>query len=88
MRPTPIPDDEVWPGHQRMVIGPPVGEPVHGEIRPVEMLVSIDGRPPVFSARCVLDPGDLERLAAGEPFWISLWGHVVPFDVAMTEAQQ
>ncbi len=29
MRPTPIPDDEVWDGGERHVIGPPDGDPTN-----------------------------------------------------------
>jgi hypothetical protein len=82
VRPTPIPDDEVFEGHERIVMGPPRGRDVTGDIRAVEMLRGPDD---VYRARIALEPGDLERLAAGEPFWLSMWGHVVPFDVAMVE---
>ncbi len=85
MRPTPIPDDEVWAGHDRIVMGPPAGHEVTGDIRSVEMLVDRRGAVPVYTARIVLEDGDLERLGAGEAFYLSMWGHVVPFDVAMTE---
>ncbi len=83
MRPSVIPDDEIFEDHARIVMGPPRGHDVTGDIRAVEMLVGPDR---VYRARIILDPGDLERLAAGEPFWVSFWGHVVPFDVSMTEA--
>lgn len=90
MRPTPIPDEEIWEGAARMVIGPPAGTaPTDDTIRPVEVLVehAPDGGF-IFRSRVVLEPGDLERLAAGEPFWVSQWGHQLqPFDVAMTEPQ-
>lgn len=82
MRPTTIPDAEIFDGHRRIVMGPPRGHDVTGDIRPLEMLAGPDG---VYRARIVLEDGDLDRLVAGEPFWISFWGHVVPFDIAMTE---
>ena len=85
MRPTPIPDAEIMDGHQRITVGPPVGST---GIRPVEMLMGPgenDSAQFLFRARFVLDDGDLERLQAGEPFWLTLWSHVVPFDVALAE---
>ena len=33
MRPAPIPDDEILPGSKRVVIGPPVGHDLTGDIR-------------------------------------------------------
>lgn len=87
MRPTAIPDAEIMQGHTRVVMGPPRGNDLTGEIRAVEMLAApADEGGWVYRARCVLEDGDLERLAAGEPFWLSFWGHVVPFDIAMTDA--
>jgi hypothetical protein len=83
VRPTTIPDDEIMEGHRRIVMGPPLGHDVTGDIRAVEMLAGPEG---VFRARIALEEGDLERLAAGEPFWVSFWGGVIPFDVSMTEA--
>lgn len=82
MRPTTIPDNEILDGHHRIVMGPPAGADVTGDIRAVEMLAGPDR---VFRARVILEPGDLERLAAGEAFWVSFWGAVVPFDVALAE---
>lgn len=83
MRPTPIPDDEL-DGMTRSTIGPPQGHDLTGDIRPVEAAVEwAVGDIPIFNFRFVLDAGDLERLAAGEPFWLSLWGHVVPFAIAL-----
>lgn len=85
MRPTPIPDAEIMDGHHRIVMGPPIGSDPTGDIRAVEMLATSGPNGPIYRARIVLEGGDLERLATGEPFWLSFWGHVVPFDVAMTE---
>ncbi|MFJ5984348.1 hypothetical protein [Lentzea sp. NPDC092896] len=52
------------------------------EIAPVEALVD-DSRSGWrrLSVRCVLDPGDLERLAAGECVWVSFYGGMPPFSV-------
>lgn len=86
MRPSTIPDSEVWEGAERITMGPPAGHDITGDIRAVEMLARLDdqGRP-VFSARIVLEEGDLEHLAGGGVFWVSFWGQVVPFDVAIVE---
>ncbi len=74
--------------HRRIVVGPPEGSDPTGDIRPVEMLMALSDESSanyLFRARFILDDGDLERLAAGEPFWLTLWSHVVPFDITMTE---
>jgi hypothetical protein len=83
MRVSPIPDAEVWDGAQRRIIGPPDGDPT-GDIRAVEVVVDIPPSlgVPVASARCVLEPGDLEKLAAGGTVWVSFYGgQIVPFSV-------
>lgn len=87
MRPTPIPDDEIMPDHRRIVVAPPEGHDVTGDIRAVEMLVTLNEETPIYRARWVFDPEDIERIANGEPVWMSLWAHVVPFDLALVEQQ-
>lgn len=85
MRPSSIPDDEVWEGAERKVFAGPDGD-LTGDIRPAEVLVDRSVHGPRISTRVVLDPGDLERLANGEPFWVSfIADHLHPFDVGMTE---
>lgn len=84
MRAVPIPDDEVPEGSERIVVGPPRGVSIE-QVRPVEVVARRSTLGHVFSTRFVLEPDDLERLAAGEPVWISMWGGVVPFDVAVGE---
>jgi hypothetical protein len=71
MRPAPIPA--------------PDGDLTNPDIAAVEMLVdpSVGGLPR-FSARCVLEPGDLDKLAAGGHVWVSFYSHVVPFSVDVT----
>jgi len=91
MRPAPIPDDEILPGSKRVVIGPPVGHDLTGDIRSVEVCVrriqSFGGEQivngvAVISARCVLDLGDLEKLQAGGSVWVHFYGgQLLPFDV-------
>lgn len=87
MRPTPIPPSEVFPGHERLVIGPPVGHDPTGDIRSIEALVAHTtdmGR--CFRTRWLPTPREVERLAAGEPIWVTQWTQqMVVFDVAMTE---
>jgi hypothetical protein len=85
MRVTPIPDDAVWSGAQRVVIGPPDGDPT-GEIRAVEAVADVSPSTgvPVLSMRCALEPGDLEVLAAGGHVWVSFYGGaIVPFSVSV-----
>jgi hypothetical protein len=85
MHPAPIPDDAVWEGSHRMVMGPPDGDLTNPDIAPVEVLVdrsSIGGLR--YSTRCVLDPGDLATLQAGGAVWVSFYGAVVPFSVDVT----
>jgi hypothetical protein len=85
MRPAPIPDEEVWEGARRVVIAGPDGD-LTGEIQPAEVLVHQSKFGPCISARVILQDGDLERLEAGEPFWVTFIGdHLHPFDVGMTE---
>lgn len=80
MRPTPIPDTEVWADHERIVMRAPEGHDPTGDIRDVEMLQSEQNGMPTFSVRFVLEDGDIEKLQAGTPIWFTMWGHVVPFD--------
>lgn len=79
MRVTPIPDEAVSAGARRVVIGPPDGDPT-GAIRSVEAVLdeSSSVGVPVLSVRCALEPGDLERLAAGEHVWVSFYGGGMP----------
>lgn len=84
MRPAPIPDGEILPGTRRVVYGPPAGYDFTGQIRPAEVCLgqSESTGMAVLSARCVLDPGDLEALAAGGAVWVHFYGgQLVPFDV-------
>lgn len=83
MRVTSIPDDAVWEGGHRVVIGPPDGDPT-GEIRAVEAVAEMSAGVPVLSMRCALEPGDLEVLAAGGCVWVSFYGgSIVPFSVSV-----
>lgn len=86
MRPSPIPDDEMFAGHQRVTFSKPEGEEFE-EVLPVEVQATIDEEMglPMMRVRIELEPGDAERLAAGEPFWLTFWGHMPIFDVAMVE---
>lgn len=85
MRPTPIPADEVPCGAVRVVFAAPDGDLTNPDIAPVEVLAerAADGVSATFSVRAVLEPGDLDRLAAGEPVWLTMWGAVVPFALAV-----
>lgn len=84
MRPAPIPDAEILPGSRRIVVGPPPGHDLTGDIRAAEVCVHTSEAlgVPVLSARCVLEPGDLEALQAGGAVWVHFYGgQMLPFDV-------
>lgn len=83
MRTTPIPDGEVWAGASRIVMGPPHGADPTGDIRACEMVVEIHRGYPAYSARCVLEDGDLDTLAAGGVVWVTFYGGVAPFTVTV-----
>jgi hypothetical protein len=82
VRPTPIPDNEIWTGAQRVVFAAPNGDLTDAVIAPVEALV--DRSPSGFtcaSVRCALEPGDLEKLTAGGTVWVTFYGRMTPFSV-------
>jgi hypothetical protein len=83
MRPTPIPEAEVWDGGVRVVFAAPDGDLTNPDIAPVEVVAdrADDGVTPRFHVRAVLEAGDLETLAAGGNVWLTMWGTVVPFAV-------
>lgn len=87
MKPTPIPDAEVMDGTRRETIGAPTGLEEH--VAPAEMLVGRDDELDctLYRARIELELGDLDRLAAGEPFWLTFWGGVPPFSVGLAEKE-
>lgn len=81
MRPTPIPDAEVWEGSTRIVVAPPGGDLTNPDIAPVEALA--DRSPSTghqtLSVRCVLEDDDLELLQLGGTVWLTFWGRMVPW---------
>lgn len=81
MRPAPI-EDEVARTRvgKRVVVGPPGGD-LNSGIPPVEAIVRHLPAGLALSVRCVLEPGDIERLQAGAAVWITFLDHMVPFDV-------
>jgi hypothetical protein len=84
VRPGPIPDDAIWPGARRIVVGPPDGDLTNTDISPVEVLVDVgpDTGMPRISSRCVLEAGDLEKLNEGGVVWVSFYGQTLrPFSV-------
>lgn len=87
MRPTPIPEDEVWDGGRRLVIGPPDGDPTNTTIAAVEAIVDQDELGTSFSMRMVLDDDDVARITAGQRiFWYVQRGeHLHPFWVGWAD---
>lgn len=81
MKPTEIPDDEIWAGAKRVRVEG------HGEEIPgVDAIVDqtrtgvLDGAAR-FNIRIGLEDGDLEKLAAGGVVWLSFYGNVLPFSM-------
>lgn len=89
MNPTSIPDEEIFEGHKRIVIGPPPGHDPTGDIRSIEALVAnTPGMGTCFRTRWVPTEREVERLAAGEPIWVTQWTpRMVVFDVAMLDEE-
>lgn len=87
MRPAPIPNDAIWPGAVRRVYSAPDGDLLNEEIAPVEALVDDVPSGLRASVRCVLEDGDLEKLAAGGHVWISFYGLMPVFSVDVTDAK-
>ena len=85
MRPTPIPDHEVWAGGIRRVISPPGGDLTNDQCAPVEAIIDVLPGPGAvaLSVRCVLEDGDLETLAAGGLVWLTFGGHMVPWAISV-----
>ena len=88
MRPTPIPDHDIWAGAVRRVISPPGGDLTDPDIAPVEALV--DRSPSTgavnLSVRCELEGDDLAKLQAGGTVWLTFWGGMVPWAATVVEA--
>lgn|SRR6187455_2555244 len=87
MRFTEIPDDELLAlggvdnVASRMLFGPPEDD-VAGVVGSLEVAVmKSKAGVPMYAARVVLEPGDLELLAAGCPFYVSQYGGVCPISV-------
>lgn len=88
MRPAPIPDEAMWPGSERVVIGPPDGDLTRTDIAAVEALVDVAPNTGLqrISVRCVLEPNDLEKLNDGGTVWISFYAQqLVPFCVDVVD---
>jgi hypothetical protein len=87
MRPIPIPAAAVWPNAKRIVMSAPNGDLMDDTIRPVEAIdeMSSELGVRILTVMCALDPGDLEKLAAGGTVAISFYGAMVPFEVNVCE---
>jgi len=85
MRPAPIPAEAVWDGATRRVFSAPDGDLLNPLIAPVEAVIdrASDGVVRV-NVRCVLEDGDLEKLASGGHVWVSFYGGLIPFNVDVT----
>lgn len=87
MRPTPIPDHEIWEGSRRIVVAAPDGDLTNPDIAPVEALVDVSPSTGVvcYSSRCELEPGDLEKLQAGGTIWVTFWSVMVPWATTVVD---
>jgi hypothetical protein len=85
MRPTPIPDHELWQGATRRVFAAPDGDLANPEIAPVEAV--IDRSPgtgqTTVSVRCVLEGEDLTHLQNGGTVWLTFWGAMLPWAITV-----
>lgn len=90
MRPTPIPDHEVWEGATRRVFAAPDGDLTNPDIAPCEALVDVSPSTGVrnISVRCELEAGDLEKLQAGGTVWLTFWGGMVPWAATVVEPRE
>lgn len=85
MRPTPIPEEDVWEGGKRLAILPPGGDFDLG-IGAVEAIVDETRFGLRFVTRWVPEGSDLLRLQAGEPLYLSICApQMVPVDLTLAE---
>ena len=86
---TPIPDEEIWEGAERLVIGPPVGSDPTGDIRAVEALVDEGSYGRRFSTRWVFTDEEITRLALGDPVYLTFYGRqMAPVLLSLLEAPE
>lgn len=78
-----VPIDQVPEGWERRVLAAPNGDLLDDTIRPLEVVVALQDSARVFVSQWQLDPGDLERLQAGEPIRLSVWGVQPPVAVSV-----
>lgn len=77
MKPSDIPEKEMWGGSARHTFGAPEG--MEENVRPLEVLVDIDETlGPEINVRIELEEGDLEKLQTNGCFYIGLLGVVLP----------
>jgi hypothetical protein len=86
VRPTPIPDAEIWPGAVRLVLAAPSGD-LTGDGSSVDQAAAVEilvdrGQntgAPRCCVRFELESGDLEKLTAGGTVWLSVYGRLPVF---------
>lgn len=87
MRPTPIPDAEVWDGGVRRVIAAPNGDLNDPDIGPVEAIIDATEMGRRYSVRLTLEPGELDALRGGGVVWLTVLGaQIQPFAVSVAGA--
>ncbi len=80
----PVPDDLIKPGTVRRTFEPPKDHPEDANIEACEALVSrwVDGLAAVH-VRLELESGEIEKLQAGEPVWLTMLGGLLPVNVVV-----
>lgn len=72
MRPSPIPDEEVWIG-KRIPIAPPGGNWLDPDVSGIEALIEVGGGlVNRYHVRLIPEEGDLAHLERGDPLWLTL----------------
>jgi hypothetical protein len=81
VKPTRIPTSEVWKGARVVTFGAPEG--MEDKVAAVQAVEDRSGSTGVrrASVRLELEPGDLDKLAAGGHVWISFYGGMLPWSV-------
>lgn len=89
MRPTPIPDADVWSGSRRAIYSAPDGDLTRTDVAPVEALVECSGPDGhLISVRCIPEADDVDQLAAGGALWLTFHGALVPFELDVRAASE
>lgn len=76
MRPSSVPDDEIWEGGKRVTLGAPPG--LEKEIAPLEVISTNTELGHEFAFRVEVDEADLEKLRLTGAFYVTFISPVFP----------